>query len=266
MIEIMNFDVGQFDTSNMSELERSIFQKKKESPVIYRYDSPDALMFELKMRSNTVNAAKALDDSDAAFATFKNSRGNDKFWVRREDGGLVQKAGVLSSDAVNDIFENGQLYGFECATAMVVTLYKATLDTIGKETFNAHFQNLLLYDWKYDSDLHIRILHNKNEAYPGDVLYFENPDFNPNTPQWRGENAIMLSNDQYFGHGIGIKNERDMILALNKRRKPGSTTSAFLTDQVNQLDYEYLRQLTPPSSARIGSRTYNLLFYRSFPV
>ncbi|WP_422659933.1 protein-glutamine gamma-glutamyltransferase [Paenibacillus sp. EC2-1] len=266
MIEIMNYDVGQFDMSNMSELERSIFQKKKESPVIYRYTSPEALSFELKMRSNIVKAAKALDDSDAAFATFQNSHANEKFWYRTADGALHQRPGVLSSDAINDIFENGPLYGFECATAMVVTLYKAALDTLGKDTFNAYFQDLLLYDWQYDSDLRIRIIQNKNEAYPGDVVYFENPDFNPNTPQWRGENAIMLSDDKYFGHGIGIKNASEMISALNRRRKPGSTTSAFFSEQVDQLDFEHLRQLTPRPTARIGSRKYSLRFYDAFPV
>lgn len=260
MIEIMNYDVGKFDTSTLSELERSIFQKKQESPVMYRYASPDALRFELVMRSNIVKAAKALDDSDAAFATFKNSRGNKEFWDRTAKGGLQQKTGVLSSDAINDIFENGKMYGFECATAMVIILYKATLDTIGKDAFNTHFQDLLLYDWHYDSDLHIRIIQNKKEAYPGDVVYFQNPDFNPKTPQWRGENAIMLTTDQYFGHGIGIKNERDMITSLNKRRKPDSTTSAYLSEQVDQLDFEHLRLLPTPLRARIGSCTYKLYY------
>lgn len=258
MIRMLNFDVEQFDKSTLSELEQTIFQKKHESPVIYRYDSPEALLFELKMRSKIVEAAQALYASRAAFATFKTSKANEKFWYRTDRGGLQQKAGVPSSAAINDIFEHGRLYGFECATAMVVILYKAALDMIGSDMFNAYFQDLLLYDWHYDSDLHIRIFENKNEAYPGDVLYFENPDFNPQTPQWRGENAILLADDRYFGHGIGIKNEKDMITSLNKRRKPGSTISAFLSDQVNQIDFEYLRRLKPRFSARIGSRIYSI--------
>lgn len=259
MIQIMNYDIGQFDTSTLSELERSIFNKKQRSPVIYRYTSPDSLRFELKMRSNIVAAAKELKDSRAAFATFKNSRGNEQFWVRTAKGGLQQRPDVLSSAAIRDIFKNGRLYGFECATAMIVVWYKATLDTIGEENFNTHFNNLLLYDWQYDSDLRIRIVQNINEAYPGDVVYFENPDFNPKTPQWRGENAIMLTDDLYFGHGIGIKNASDMITSLNRRRKPNSTTPAFLSEQVDQLDFEHLHQLSRSLTARIGSRIYKLV-------
>ncbi|WP_054956312.1 protein-glutamine gamma-glutamyltransferase [Paenibacillus dakarensis] len=259
MIQIMNGDIGQINASTLTELERSILQQKQNSPVVYRYPSPDALRFELRMRSHIVGAAIALDASNAAFATFKTSKANERFWYRREDGGLQQRPDVRSSDALNDIFVNGRLYGFECATAMVVILYKAVLDTIGEEAFNIYFQNLLLYDWQYDRDLPIRIIHNKNEAYPGDVVYFANPDFNPLTPQWRGENAIVLSTDRYFGHGIGVRNGEEMILSLNRRRIPGSTTSAYLTDQINYLDFEYLRRLNPSYQARIGVRRYYLV-------
>nr|WP_325049992.1 hypothetical protein [Cohnella faecalis] len=69
---------------------------------------------------------------------------------------------------------------------MVIILYKATLDSIGKDTFNAYFKDLFLYDWNYDNNLKLITVENKNEAYPGDVLYFENPDFDPKTPEWRG--------------------------------------------------------------------------------
>ncbi|MFC5704468.1 protein-glutamine gamma-glutamyltransferase [Cohnella faecalis] len=256
MIQITGFDVDKIDQSALSELERAILQKKLKSTVVYRYDSLEALLFELNMRSNIVEAAKALNSSRAGFATFQNSRANDQFWTRTDNGGFRQRTDVLASDAINDIFENSRLYAFECATAMVIILYKATLDSIGKDTFNAYFKDLFLYDWNYDNNLKLITVENKNEAYPGDVLYFENPDFDPKTPEWRGENAIMLADNLYFGHGIGIRTAEEMITALNARRKPGSTTSAFLTEQIEHPDFEYLRKLEKPFTARIGTRTY----------
>ncbi|BBH22501.1 protein-glutamine gamma-glutamyltransferase [Paenibacillus baekrokdamisoli] len=256
MIRISGSDVDQIDTSTLSELERSILQKKQKSSVTYLYDSPTALLFELNMRSKIVEAAKAMNASHVSFATFHNSRANDKFWSRTDNGGFRQKAGVLTSDAINDIFKNSRLYGFECATAMVIILYKATLDSIGKDRFNTYFKDLFLYDWNYDNHLRLVRVNDKNEAYPGDVLYFENPDHNPKTPEWQGENAIMLADNLYFGHGIGIRTEEGIIASLNTNRRSGSTTSAFLSDEVEHPDFEYLRKLENPIMARIGMHTY----------
>ena len=54
-----------------------------------------------------------------------------------------------------------------------------------------------------DSELGIKPYYT-NYIIPGDVVYFNNPDFDPLTPQWRGENAVVLEDGTYFGHGIGI--------------------------------------------------------------
>ncbi|MFV2050776.1 protein-glutamine gamma-glutamyltransferase, partial [Metabacillus sp. YM-086] len=83
-----------------------------------------------------------------------------------------------------------------------------------------------------------------NDYLPGDCLYFDNPQFNPKTPQWRGENVIDLGNDLYFGHGIGIKTADGIIESLNKRRKAYATESAYLLSQVTRLDNRYLYQFS----------------------
>ncbi len=244
MILISDGDAAQISKLTLTELQRDILQNKEKSPVVYQYVSPEALGFELKMRANIVEVAKALNYSGVSFATFQNSRCNERFWSRSENGGFRLRSGVLPSDGISDIYQNGRLYAFECATAIVIILYKAILDTINKETFNVYYKDLFLRDWNSDSDLRLISTYNKNEAYPGDVLYFANPDHAPETPEWQGENAVMLADDLYYGHGIGIGSSQKMISSLNKKRKPGSLTSAFLSDLVIHPDFEYLRKLS----------------------
>lgn len=270
MILIPGSDTEQIRRLPQSELERNILQKKEKSSVVYRYDSPEALKFELNLRSRIVESARALHDSGVKFATFDDSRCNEQFWYRTANGGFRLKNGILPSQGINDIFENGNLYAFECSAAMVIVLYKAVLDMIGNSAFNMYFQDLFLWDWNYHSNLRLISKHNIQEAYPGDVLYFENPDYVPATPEWQGENVIMLGKGLYYGHGIGIRTAKEMIYTLNKKRKPGSTTSAFLSELVLYPDFEYIRRLSSgrkgPGSqhenignliiARVGINTY----------
>lgn len=228
----------------LSELERRMLLDKQNSRVVYRYPSEDALEFELKMRTHIVEAAKALYAGGANFATFAGSKCNEQYWTRTENGGFRLKRGVRPSDGINDIFINGHLYGFECAGAIIIILYKAVLDTVGEAVFNAYFQNLFLRDWQYDRDLRLITTYNKYEAYPGDVLYFKNPDHDPETPEWQGENVVMLDDNLYFGHGIGIEPGQDIVAALNRMRREGSIRSAYLQDMVVSPDFEYLRSLS----------------------
>lgn len=233
----------QLNPLTLTELERKIVRDKQRSPVVYRYPSPDALQFELKMRLHITEAAKALYASGVNFATFDTSRCNERYWIRRGNGGFQLRPGVPPSVGINDIFENGELYGFECAGAIIIVLYKAVLETVGTAVFNRYFQNLFLRDWQYDRDLRLITGTNTREAYPGDVLYFKNPDHDPETPEWQGENVIMLNDDLYFGHGIGIESGQGIIAALNRMRRPFSFRSAFLDDLVVFPDFEALRRL-----------------------
>ena len=79
---------------------------------------------------------------------------------------------------------------------------------------------------------------------PGDVVYFNNPDFNPETPWWRGENAVVLEDGTYFGHGLGIGTAEQIIQALNKTRKPGSNQSAYLTNLVTRPSFKHLAKFS----------------------
>jgi protein-glutamine gamma-glutamyltransferase len=260
------------DLTMESALERKIYQDKNKSILRYTYDSLEELKFELTLRTNIVTAARGLLASKAGFASFKKSRCNWKYWTRTDQGGFQQRVNVSSAAAIRDIYVSGGLYAFECATAMVIVLYKAMLDKLGEGQFNALFNNLLLFDWNYDSDLHLITLDGSQESFPGDILYFENPDVSRDTPEWQGENAIKLAEDLYYGHGIGIKSAKKMIDSLNTHRKPNSQQSAFLRTQVTFLDYKYLSRLAAGSSslpyrfqkpflnecsvAHIGSSTY----------
>ncbi|MFF2909267.1 protein-glutamine gamma-glutamyltransferase [Paenibacillus sp. NPDC057934] len=244
MITFLNGDINGINMSGLTGVEREIVTEKQRSSENYVYESPAALEFELNTRKHIVNAARALDASGAEFASFETTRGNPNYWTRTSKGGLQLKSGVQPSDGINDIFRNGHLYAFECATATVVVLYKGVLDVLGPAVFNSYFNDLLLYDWHYDSDLQLTTINNNLEAYPGDVQYFKNPDHDPNKPEWQGENVIVLGNGEYFGHGIGIDSGEAIIAALNEERVPGSTTSAYLLDETFHPDFEYLRKLS----------------------
>lgn len=212
--------------------------------MVKEFRSPDALEFERKMRDGIVESAEALNASGVDFATFDDSRCNPQFWIRTNNGGLQLRASVSSTIGIRDIFENGHLYAFECATAMVVVLYKATIGAIGEQSFNRYFRDLYLWDWNYDDNLRLITTYHKSEMLRGDVVYFKNPDHAPDKPEWQGENAIKLGDDLFYGHGIGITTAEVIIDSLNQERVPGSSTSAYLTNEALHPDFEYLQYLS----------------------
>jgi len=236
----------------------------------YYYQSPAVADFEQRMRAGIMEAATALNASGADFAVYKDSRGNPQLWSRTGNGGLSLRNGVTPSEGIRDIFRNGHLYAFECGTAMIIVLYKATIDAIGENAFDLYFRDLFLWDWHYNSNLRLVVNYNKAEALPGDVVYFKNPDHAPDKEEWQGENAIMLENGLYYGHGIGIAPAGVIIDSLNQERVPGSITSAYLTNESLHPDFEHLRSLSmgrelPPTDleqsesaifSRIGSTSY----------
>lgn len=204
-------------------------------------------LFEADMRQHVVQAARSMARSGAAFADFEQTRGNDQLWRVTELGALQLRPGVSPAAGIRDIFVNGDLYAFECATATVIVLYKGILDSIEEESFNRLFADLLLYDWEYDEDLRLIQTGSSAAAMPGDVLYFMNPDVNPDTPEWQGENTIKLGPDLYFGHGIGVTSGADIIAALNENRIPDSTRTAYLTNNVHRLDFSYYYPYAKPN-------------------
>lgn len=256
MIILPPGEAEQIGRMELTALEQQILRMKQESPEEYHYSSIDSLKFELRTRGKIVESSHALYDSGARFATFQTSHCNADYWIRLANGGFQQRRDVTPAEAIRDIFKNGPKYAFECATAMVIVLYNSVLEMIGDQVFNTYFADLVLYDWKYDSDLRINSFSGV-EAFPGDVLYFKNPDFDPSTPQWQGENAILLPEKLYYAHGIGIVPAEYIIRSLNAKRKPGSTTSAYLMDVVDSLDFAYTQRLSQ-GIARVGARLYLL--------
>ncbi|OBR62296.1 protein-glutamine gamma-glutamyltransferase [Paenibacillus oryzae] len=243
MIVILDGSSAQIPPRMLTELERKTLQRKMNSPVVYRYPNLESLLFELKLRSHIVQSAKDMYTSGVSFATFSNSRCNERYWIRTPNGGFLLRPGVPPSVAVADIYENGHLYAFECAGAIIILLYKAVLDAIGPAAFDRHFQNLFLRDWQYDRDMRLITTYNLNEVYHGDVLYFKNPDHDPRTPEWQGENVVVLDDNLYFGHGIGIGTGQEIIDQLNRARRPFSMVSAYLDNLVLTPDFEAIRLL-----------------------
>ncbi len=222
-------------------IQSKVLNKLSSSSTPYRYASENQLRFELDLRAGIVKAAIDLSRSKLAFRTFQKSFCNTDYWERTNEGGFLVKGGVKPSDAIRDIYLNSQMYGTECATAIVIIYYKALIDIFPEEKFNYLFQGIYLMDWEYlDSDLGIKHFKSTSDVLAGDCLYFENPDYNPLTPQWQGENVIDLGNGTYYGHGVGIRNAAGIIEVLNTLRKKDATKSAYLSGSVTRPAFKLL--------------------------
>ena len=243
MIQLSGMHFKQSSMWPSGSIESVIIQRMHEDPIVYSYQSIDELSFELKLRKNIIASARAMNQGDAQFEIFENSRGNPKYWNLTVAGGFQLRYGVRPSDAIQDIYKKSSLYAFECATAIVIIYYHAVLNSIGEYLFNQLFQNLYLYSWHSDPDLGIQLIHTEY-FLPGDVVYFNNPDVNPETSWWRGENAVVLGDGTFFGHGLGIGTAKQIIQALNKTRKPGSNRSAYLTNLVARPSFEHLARVS----------------------
>jgi len=223
--------------------EQMILEKMTASPAAFRFDSPSSLRFELRMRANILQSSVALANSGARFSTFAKSTCNPVYWNRLPKGAFELRPEARPADAIRDIFRNGHLYSFECATAMVIVLYRAVIETLGDAIFNDRFAGLVLYDWNYDRDLNLRRI-DPAKVLPGDIAYFINPDVSPFTPWWIGENAVDMGNGYYYGHGVGVVPKEGIISALNRNRVPNSRVSASLSDNVIAPDYRVLESWT----------------------
>ena len=207
----------------------------------YIYSSQEELIFETSMRRNIIDASTSLYRGRLAFRIFQESKCNEKYWNRRSDGGFVLREDVKSSDGVADIFANTHLYGTECATAVVIIYYKAVLDSFKANLFDSAFQNIVLMNWRdMDELINVSTYRVLPDYVPGDCRYVRNPDVNPLTPEWQGENIISLGNNRYYGHGIGTGNIDYFIRALNRNRIEDSQISAYLMDSATRPDFDGL--------------------------
>lgn len=244
MIRISGVPFQRSDLWTAGSVEKMIVQRMIEDTVMYSYQSLEELRFELEFRKNIIVSARAMNESGVPFEVFANARSNPEYWHLTNTGGFLLRHGVKPSVAIQDIFLNSSLYAFECATAMVIIFYHAALNTMGESLFNQIFQNdIYLYSWEYDSELQINTLYTFH-SLPGDVVYFKNPDFDPKTPQWRGENAVVLGDGTFFGHGLGIVTAEKLIQDLNERRSSGSNQTAYLTDVIARPSFNHLANLS----------------------
>lgn len=226
-------------------LERTILERMAAGQDTYRFKSPDELRFELSLRRAIVNAAEELSRSGLNFRVFRKSFCNTAYWVRHPDGGFSVKPGVSPADAILDIYKNGHKYGTECATAMQIVYYRALLDVFCKDYFDRNFRDIYLMNWHRLSPEISRTgrLYPVKDFLPGDRLYFANPDVDPATPYWQGENVIDMGDDTYYGHGIGRRTGKEIIASLNQNRVPGATRTAYLMDDAGRPDFALLYRL-----------------------
>lgn len=238
-----SFDIsGIINDYPENGIERLLLDKMHRSNDTYLYDNLSQLKFELDYRREIVNTAVNLNNSEFGFSNFKNSKCNLKYWNRTDNGGFSKITGVKSSDAINDIFINGNEYTTECATAIMIVYYKGLLNIYGDDLFNKLFPKIYLMDWDVTEPLLKEVA---NPQIPADILlgdrvYFSNPDFDPKAPEWVGENAIVLPDSMYYGHGIGIETSVVIIQDLNSRRKEGATQSAYFEDLAGRPDFNKL--------------------------
>jgi len=248
MIIVTNrpFDVsGIINEYPENSVGRQLLTQMSESAGEYRYSTLNQLKFELLLRKSIVNAAQELNSSAFSFAVFTDSKSNPAYWDRTENGGFKLKEGVKPSEGINDIFINSGKYATECATAMMIVYYRALSHIFPEEAFNKLFPDIYLMNWQIRDPLlkEVGVPRKVTDILLGDRGYFKNPDVDPQTPEWQGENIIVLPDDLYYGHGIGIKTADKIIAALNDNRKKDATESAFFLDVMSRPDFGRLADL-----------------------
>lgn len=265
MIFVFNdsFDISAIiNEYTENSIERQLLNKMAASSEKYQYDNLNQLKFELNLRKEIINATVNLDNSNLGFSVFKHSKCNSKYWTRTDNGGFLLKS-AKPNEAINDIFTNGDKYATECATAMMIVYYKALLNIYGSELFNKVFSKIYLMDWDItepllkEADTPIAA----TDILLGDRVYFNNPDFNPATPEWIGENAIALPDSLFYGHGIGMKTADTIIQDLNSKRKEYATESAYLLNSVWRPNFKKLYNNYQGVSSRLAP-----LVWKPFPA
>jgi len=223
-------DLSDIITTNE---QKDILTRMDKSREIFQYQSLRQLEFELLFRTKTLKAARDLNNSKVQFTTFTYAFANKKYWIRTSNGGFLLKPNLSPSVAILDFLKNGKLYAFDCSTGIAIVLYLAALYTIGSRKFDVLFNGLYLMDWQFDNDLRLTQKYG-DDFIPGDIVHFNNPDVNPNESHWRAENVIFMADDQYYGHGVGIKKAETIITFLNKKRKPNARIPAYLMNLITR--------------------------------
>lgn len=229
----------------VNSIEWDIINTMSQSEEEYIYDTSEQFNFEIWMRQEIIEASRQLNRSGMSFSIFRKSRCNTRYWERTSEGGFISRRDVRPNDATFDIFVNGRRYATECATAMVMVYYKALLSIYPEQLYNQIFPQIYLMNWHNLDPLLEEIGDTRESAdfLPGDRLYFANPDVDPIHAYMQGENVIDLGNGTYYGHGIGIGNEKKIIRVLNQYRKPDAEVSAYLLNVVGRPNFRKLANI-----------------------
>jgi len=211
---------------------------------VYLFSSEQIFRIDVTLRSHIIDSALTLAKNGVNFETFYRTKGNPNYWEITEMGGLQLRNGSQPSTALQDIFNNGSAYGFECATAMEIVLLHGMLLTIGERLFNELYHNLYLWDWQDIPNLPLTIVSVQQGDIPGDVRYFKNPQVSPNHMAFQGENVIVLPDKRYYGHGIGIGDHDYFVTQLNRARRPGATMDAYLMPRATRIIAERIVYLS----------------------
>ncbi|MCC7382125.1 MAG: hypothetical protein IT384_09860 [Deltaproteobacteria bacterium] len=209
-----------------------------------------------KVAQAMIEASYKMSGSGISFALIKNHKANPELWTVGAGGVLTPKPGVKPSEAVADMLKNGNLYGFECATGLVVVYYQAMLDLIGPKDFDRIAADLRIGPWVTEDDLdRLMVTRYPQEGWsdkelgdhrltPGHYYYFKNWDVTDEARArgWQGENVIYLGEGKFYGHGIGLGDAEMFISKLRAEAKPdGKTPSlanieAYLATDALKLD------------------------------
>lgn len=76
MIQISGMPFQSIDSLKVGNVERIIIHKMNNSHSLYSFPSLNELLFEIKVRNNMIESAKAMNQSEAEFTTFKYARCN----------------------------------------------------------------------------------------------------------------------------------------------------------------------------------------------
>ncbi|MGF2614252.1 protein-glutamine gamma-glutamyltransferase [Rossellomorea aquimaris] len=241
MIEVAGRPVQQVGSLNLESIEEEIAKRMLDTKSVYSYPTMKDLLFELQTRRNMIESAKEMSGTKVVFTTFQYAACNPAYWELTPAGGFRLRPDVRPSEAVQDIYSNSALYAFECATACMIIFYHAVSKSISQSSFDSLFQDIYLYSWHADPDLAINTFYG-DHYLPGDVVYFNNPDYSSENPWYRGVNAVVLEDGQFFGHGFGISTADKMIEFLNSVRNPDSSQPAYLSSLVTRLTFTNLMQ------------------------
>lgn len=141
---------------------------------------------KLAISTALVNASHDMAQAGHSFAGFEQTTFSERYWEPNGENATFElKEGVSPSEAVQDIFANPGNYQFECATAIVITQYKAMLDSLGPQTFDQICGDLKIGPWKNEGHLEDARLHLGDSGgraspqfaaglKPGDYTYFKN--------------------------------------------------------------------------------------------